>query len=204
MEAVVCPCRSLTGSMLHFLTLKVLHARSTGPTVGLTPHGQEQDHDTWGSHQQHFLTPTLPGISEFYYSSKLDQKFQERRSQHYHILVSTYLLPNIITGRTKQLDKYRNCPMINHHLGILRSSRCYVRESPCSLKLTKQTNFTSNQSRNQIPSKLHYATRKLQMQGIKQNLKLREIFSNKKLHKSRHNSSLNNFLNGRTALYTIE
>ncbi|WVZ19338.1 hypothetical protein V8G54_006660 [Vigna mungo] len=102
MEAVVCPCRSLTGSMLHFSTLKVLHVRSTGPTVGLRHHGQEQDHDTWGSRQQHFLTPTLPGISKFYYSGKLGQDSKKGKDR------TTTFLYHHTCSRTSSLGELSN------------------------------------------------------------------------------------------------
>jgi hypothetical protein len=52
-----------------------------------------------------------------------------RRRKHHN------LLAHVIVGRVEQLDKHRNCALLDAHVGVLRCARRNVGERPSSLKL---------------------------------------------------------------------
>jgi len=46
-----------------------------------------------------------------------------------------YLFTDIVAGRSKELHKNWDSPMVNYHLSVFRCSRSYVCQSPSCLKL---------------------------------------------------------------------
>lgn len=53
------------------------------------------------------------------------------------------LLSNIITRRCQKLHKLRNSTMINDNSGMLWSTRSYIGQCPCCLKLQEITSITT-------------------------------------------------------------